>query len=246
MLRRHHALRLRAACARLGALVLSGAGRNLGPGLRRDDESARRSACARLRALVLSGGLVACQRLGALVLLGGLVACASLPPQAPAERVHAGRFSAIAKLDDRQENLSGRFVLAVRGESLTLDLASPLGTTLARVETGPDGARLTEPGSPPRELRGASAEALAEQALGFALPASGIGDWIVGRPVAHRAASTLLNDGHVSVIEQDGWTIRVLERFAGNGLPRRLAFERPAHAASPAIRLQLVLDDPAG
>ncbi len=198
----------------------------------------RRHRALRLRA--------ACARLGALAVLGGLAACASLPPPAPAERVHAGRFSAIARLDDRQENLSGRFVLSVRGESLTLDLASPLGTTLARVESGPDGARLTEPGSPPRELRGPSAEALAEQALGFALPASGIGDWIVGRPVAHRAASTTVHDGHISAIEQDGWTIRVLERFAGNGLPRRLAFERPAHAASPAIRLQLVLDDPAG
>jgi outer membrane lipoprotein LolB len=205
--------------------------RTLGPRIRGDDESATRSACARIGALVLSGGLVA---------------CASLPPPAPAERVHAGRFSAVAMMDGRQENLSGRFVLSVRGESLTLDLASPLGTTLARVETGPEGARLTEPGSPPRELRGASAEALAEQALGFALPATGIADWIVGRPVARRPARTTEQDGRVGVIEQDGWTIRVLERFASNDLPRRLSFERPAHNASPAIRLQLVLDDPAG
>ncbi len=216
------------------------------PGARRNDQAAGRAARTRLRALAQSGGLVACVRLAALVLSGGLAACASLPPPAPAERIHTGRFSATAKLGDRQENLSGRFVLAVRGDSLTLDLASALGTTLARVESGPDGARLTEPGSPPRELRGANAEALAEQALGFALPASGIGDWIVGRPVAHRAASATLQDGQISAIEQDGWTIRVLERFAANGLPRRLAFERPAHAASPAIRLQLVLDDPAG
>ncbi len=207
-----------------------------------DDESAHRSACARIRALVLSGGLVAC----ALVVWGGLVGCASLPPPAPAERVHAGRFSATAHTHDRQENLSGRFVLAVRGASLTLDLASPLGTTLARVEAGPGGARLVEPGSPPRELRGASAEALVEQALGFALPASGIADWIVGRPVALRPARTTQQDGRISAIEQDGWTIRVLERFAANDLPRRLSFERPAHDASPAIRLQLVLDDPAG
>ncbi|GAB4464445.1 MAG: lipoprotein insertase outer membrane protein LolB [Burkholderiaceae bacterium] len=205
-----------------------------------------RPARARRRALGLSGGLVACVRLAALFVWGGLVACASLPPQAPAERVHAGRFSAIASLDDRQENLSGRFVLAIRGESLTLDLASPLGTTLARVETGPDGARFVEPGSPPRELRGASAEALAEQALGFALPASGIADWIVGRPVARRPARTTLQDGRISAIDQDGWTIRVLERFASNDLPRRLSFERPAHDAAPAIRLQLVLDEPAG
>jgi outer membrane lipoprotein LolB len=181
-----------------------------------------------------------------LVLAGALAACASLPPPAPAERVHAGRFSAIARVDDRQENLSGRFVLSVRGESVTLDLASPLGTTLARVEAGPDGARLTEPGSPPRELRGANAEALAEQALGFALPASGIADWIVGRPVALRPARTTQQDGRISAIEQDGWTIRVLERFASNDLPRRLSFERPAYDTSPAIRLQLVLDDPAG
>jgi outer membrane lipoprotein LolB len=185
-------------------------------------------------------------RLAALVGAGGLVACASLPPQPPAERMHTGRFSATVRLADRQENLSGRFALSVRGTALTLDLASPLGTTLARIEAGPDGARLTEPGSPPRELSGPSAEALAEQALGFPLPASGIGDWILGRPVAQRAARTTQQDGHIDAIEQDGWTIRVLERFASSGLPRRLSFERPAHAAAPAIRLQLVLDDPAG
>lgn len=188
----------------------------------------------------------ACARVGALLVSGGLVGCASLGPSAPAERVHTGRFSAVAQFADRQENASGRFALSVRSGSLTLDLASALGTTLARVESGPDGARLTEPGSPPRELRGASAEALAERVLGFALPTVGLGDWIVGRPAPGRPAATTAHNGHLIAIEQDGWTIRVLERFASNGLPRRLVFERPAEPPSPAIRLQLVLDDPAG
>jgi LPS-assembly lipoprotein len=81
----------RSAIARLGALVLSGGRKTLGPRLRGDGQSARRSAIARLGALVLSGGRKALgprlrgdgqsarrsaiARLGALVLSGGLAAC---------------------------------------------------------------------------------------------------------------------------------------------------------------------------
>ena len=45
-------------------------------------------------------------------------------------------------------------------------------------------------------------------------------------------------------IEQDGWTIRVLDRFGADGAPRRLAFERPAAPYSPAVTVRLVLDAP--
>jgi len=55
-----------------------------------------------------------------------------------------------------------------------------------------------------------------------------------------------------SLLQQDGWTIAVQERFA-DGLPRRLQITRPALAGTapdqppqPALNLRLVLDEPGG
>jgi outer membrane lipoprotein LolB len=129
---------------------------------------------------------------------------------------------------------------------VTLDLDSPLGSTLARVEVDPQGARLTAPGNHgQREVRGANAEALTYEVLGWPLPVAGFRDWIDGRPVPARpAAERTSADG--KAFDQDGWTITVLERFdEGRGPPRRLVFERPeAQGLTPAISLRLVLDEP--
>jgi outer membrane lipoprotein LolB len=186
----------------------------------------------------------------AAVIVLGLAACASLPPMPVPERVHAGRFAATTThADGRSENTTGRFTLAVGPERLVLDLATPLGTTMARIETGPEGAVLRAPGAGGmQEVRGRDAEALAEEVLGWPLPATGIGDWIVGRPAPGRPSRVEQIDGQVRSLAQDGWTIRIAERF-DSGAPRRLVFARPAQPArgmappSPAITLRLVLDD---
>lgn len=178
----------------------------------------------------------------ALVTVAMLLAagCATLPAPPVADRTHVGRFSVNAS-GARQESATGRFELRVLRDTLTLDLSAPLGATLARFETGPAGAQLTVPGTPPRVVRGRSPEELADEVLGYALPVSGMGDWILGRPAPGRAASQSA-DG--SMIEQDGWTIRILERFADGALPRLLTFQRPGAASAPAITLRLVLDAP--
>jgi outer membrane lipoprotein LolB len=180
-----------------------------------------------------------------------LAACATLPAVQEAERTHAGRFAATTSLDGRSENTTGRFTLSVSGPRLVLDLASPLGTTMARIESGPDGALMRAPGSDGlQDARGRDAEALALQVLGWPLPVAGIGDWIVGRPAPARPSRTQGNDGRLQTIEQDGWTIEIAERF-DTGEPRRLVFVRPARPgnaltpAAPAITLRLVLDEPA-
>lgn len=181
------------------------------------------------------------RKLAAVALLLALAGCASLPVPSPADRTHAGRFSVNAQAADRQETATGRFELRVLRDSLTLDLSAPLGATLARLETGPGGAQLTVPGNPPRIVRGRDAEALADEVLGYALPVSGLGDWILGRPAPGRGA-TQSPDG--SVIEQDGWTIRIVERFADGALPRLMTLQRAGAANAPAITLRLVLDAP--
>lgn len=173
-------------------------------------------------------------------LLGvGLAGCATTPPTL-AERTYAGRFSAVTTLGERRDSVSGRFRLEIHGASQILDLATPLGTTVARIASGPDGARATGPTM--QEVHGRDAEALTEQLLGWRLPVSGLADWIEGRPAPGRAARVEPDQGRPVLIEQDGWTIRVAETFDQTVRPRLLVLERPATPLAPGVVLRLVLD----
>jgi outer membrane lipoprotein LolB len=179
--------------------------------------------------------------------LATLVAgCGSLPPADPTMTIHTGRFSAVIRQGGSQESVTGRFTLATGGGRTVLDLASPLGNTLARVEADAGGASLTAPRDDGTlaTWEGTDADALAESVLGYRLPVTGLPDWIAGRAVAERPALRSPQDGPAQRIEQDGWIIVVDQWFDQNGLPRRLTLDRGTGSeATPALRLRLVLDD---
>jgi outer membrane lipoprotein LolB len=175
-----------------------------------------------------------------------LQACSTFAPLTNPERQYLGRFSVVTTLAEKRDSGSGRFKLAVDRNITVLDLDTPLGSTLARVQVDARGAHLFAPGDGgQREVHGANAEALTYEVLGWPLPVNGFRDWIDGRPVADRPSAPRTN-GDGKVFQQDGWTVSVLERFdAGRGAPRRLLFERPEEAGqTPAISLRLVLDEP--
>ena len=172
-----------------------------------------------------------------------LTACSTLTPS-PADRAYSGRFAVTTALGDQRENVSGRFSLEIRGAQQMLELASPLGTTVARIEIEPGGARAT--GARMQEVRGADADALTEQLLGWPLPVSGLADWIEGRPVPQRVARIERDGERIALIEQDGWVIRLSEYFESSAHPRRLVLERPAGASTPSVVLRLIVDQPGG
>jgi outer membrane lipoprotein LolB len=78
--------------------------------------------------------------------------------------------------------------------------------------------------------------------LGWTLPVSGLPDWIEGRPVAGRPAVLSPPQGLIETIEQDGWTIRILERFDASPDPRRIELARAQSTTSPSVVLRIVLD----
>lgn len=175
-------------------------------------------------------------------LLGG---CAVLAPSDVAMRTYSGRFAANIDRDGMREAASGRFTMEIYRERTTLDLASPLGNTLARIESGADGATLKAPQADGTlaTWRGPSADALAESVLGYGLPVSGLSDWITGRPTPGRPSRVLPEAGPAQRIEQDGWIIVIDERFEESGAPRRLSLERIADAPmSTSLQVRLVLD----
>lgn len=172
-----------------------------------------------------------------------LMAACATAPLTPPDRSYSGRFSATVTAGERRDNVSGRFNFEIRGQQQTLDLVSPLGTTVARIEVEPGLARAT--GVQMQEIRGPDADALTEQLLGWPLPVSGLADWIEGRPAPDRSARVQREAERVVLIEQDGWTIRVSELSEMTARPRRLTIERPAALNAPAVILRLVVDEPA-
>lgn len=177
--------------------------------------------------------------------LAVVAGCTTLPPIERAERVYSGRFAATVAQGEQRESTSGRFTLVVRLDGVTIDLSTPVGNTLARIRTTPDAATLTAPqqdGSL-RTWQGASPEALAEAVLGWRLPVSGLPEWLAGRPMSDRPVLLAPPDGPLQQFEQEGWTIRIEERFKGTGAPHRLSLDRSAEATAPAIRLRLVVDE---
>ncbi|MEP6609852.1 MAG: outer membrane lipoprotein LolB [Burkholderiaceae bacterium] len=161
----------------------------------------------------------------------------------PADRAYTGRFSATTFSGDKRDNASGRFSLEVRGAKTLLELSSPLGNTLARIEVEPGGARATA--AHMHEVRDTDVDALTQQLLGWPLPVSGLADWLEGQPAPQRTARVERESGRVALIEQDGWTIRIPEYSESPTRPRRLMLERPSTANAPSVSLRLVVDDPA-
>jgi len=184
-----------------------------------------------------------------LLLLLLLSACASLPPPKGADHHYAGRFSLAVTHPDpggepRREAWTGRFTLQVDAQSLTLDLVSPLGSTIARFETDPREARLLVPADGGvRVEHGPDARALSEQVLGWSLPVAGMPDWVEGRPSPGRPFQVLPSQGEAARFEQDGWSVSVEDPAEGRP-GRRLQMNRGGDAGAPDVALRVVLDGP--
>lgn len=176
------------------------------------------------------------------VLCGALAACAT-PGPADGDG-EAGVFSRVGRFALRvespagkQEAVQGGFAWRDDGRALRLDLANPLGATLARVEAGRGGAVLTR--SDGSQTAAADPDALVAEVLGSDVPVSGLRDWLRGR-VDDGRASDLQRDesGRPERFVQDGWLAR-LSRYDEEG-PRLLQLER--RQSGERINVRLVVD----
>jgi len=197
----------------------------------------------------------------ALALLGGCAAPA-LPP-GDGERAWAGRFSLVLRSRNRSQAWSGRFALLASAQHSSIELYSPLGSTLARCEWGPWGARIRVAGGDgPREESGEDPQELALRLLGWPLPLAQLSSWIQGRPAPDSGAQgSKGGEGDETSFDQDGWSVHA-HSVAPGGRPVRIEIARapaPAaadatadsgadsgadSAANAAVALRIVLDPP--
>lgn len=112
-----------------------------------------------------------------------LAACASAPkpPAAVDGQPPTAWQGRLAMTVDSQppERMSASFTLQGSERAGSLDLFSPLGSTLARAEWGAQGATLTQ-GQDVRRF--ASLDAMLAQLASAALPVQALFDWLQGRP----------------------------------------------------------------
>ncbi|HEY1611056.1 MAG TPA: lipoprotein insertase outer membrane protein LolB [Paraburkholderia sp.] len=198
--------------------------------------SRRRSSVARNLRRTALGAAVA-----TLVALAG---CASAPHRLPStsnattslttqtSRAYHGRF-AVQYVDQtgQQRNAYGDFTWRENDATVTLELRTPLGQTLAIVTSSPAQATLELPNRQP--ITADNVSTLMQTSLGFALPVEGLRYWLQPSVAPDSRAHTTADQqdpSRLSQIRQDGWTIDYL-----------------AYANAPATgvkRVNLTRDDP--
>ena len=179
------------------------------------------------------------KRLLALVSVLLLAACATPPAinvsDAGSAFQRTGRFAvSVDEVGNASQAVQGGFAWYDTGTHLILDLANPLGSTLARIEVFPGRAQLTRSDGSVQSASGA--DALVEQVVGAAVPVTGLRAWLKGHVNRSQVASLQTHsDTTVSRFEQDGWSV-VLSRYDEKG-PRVLQLVRKEGLRTISVRL---------
>jgi outer membrane lipoprotein LolB len=110
-------------------------------------------------------------------------------------------------------------------QSDEIDLASPLGQTVARLVRAADGIHLAA--SDGRETMAPDWESLTERELGWSLPVSGLVHWVqsAAAPAARYEVTAADDQGRPRELRQQGWTIAYLA-YDEQDRPTRLRLSR--------------------
>lgn len=136
-----------------------------------------------------------------------------------------------------QEAVQGGFAWRDTPSGQRLDLANPLGNTLARIDLQPGKAILTRTNGTVEEA--SDPDALVELVLGSPIPIAGLRYWLRGKLAPGPAEHVEKNDqGQLYRFGQQGWRVE-LSRYDQQG-PRLLRLRRTE--ASRDISLRLVVD----
>ncbi len=121
-----------------------------------------------------------------------------------------------------------------RKDSDEIDLRSPIGTQLARLDIDPAGARLDLGDGAMHAAP--TVEGLSRELLGWELPLSGLRYWVQAMPEPGAPASIERDEqGRPYRLEQAGWTIDY-DNYA-QALPGKLILRRQT------LEIRLVIDD---
>ena len=156
------------------------------------------------------------------------------------ERV--GRFAVSAETPGEPlQAAQGGFAWQDAGRVLTVDLATPMGATLARVVVQPGHARLTP--AEGDEIHAATADDLLEQVLGTPVPVAQLRHWLRGR-LGPEPADDVQRDEESRPLRfrQHGWAV-TLSRYDAQG-PQLLRLQRSDAGRQLSVRLAVDASQP--
>lgn len=191
-----------------------------------------------------------------LVLTAFLASCASTVPSeqreqtAAATRVYheavdmSGRLSIRYQANGSEQALHGSFNWSQRPERIMVSLLSPLGQTLATIESTPAETILRQPGQPPRTA--SDVDTLTAQALGWPLPVAGLRHWLQGFAMDAGGRRMIAAPGMSAPQQtsmQDGWRLHYASwnQEAALPHPKRLDLQRSTQQAGD-VEIRLIID----
>lgn len=172
------------------------------------------------------------------MLVAGCAAPGKIGPDTDTAFQRTGRFAVTVKnFTGAPDAVQGGFAWRDTGSVLTLDLANPLGSTLARV-TVRDGIAVLRHSNGAQEYA-PDADGLVEQVLGSPVPVSGLRDWLHGQ-TGTGAVHDVRKDattGELIEFTQEGWRVR-LSRYDAMG-PTLVQLNRRDAQRDISVRLAI-------
>ena len=173
--------------------------------------------------------------------------CSSLQPLPQGERsfydkiqIH-GRFSANYEHNNQLQSTQGRFQWNQHGQSIDIDLLSPLGQTVARLTIAPGAATIQQSG---RETLVANSSAeLTEQTLGWVLPVEGMRDWLQGFNRRENKSLEAASPTGIGEFDADGWHIQYVswQQNDQSVYPKRIDLARNSLHLKQ-LKLRIIID----
>ena len=184
-----------------------------------------------------------------------LSACATITPPVNVEQNASqrsymdaleldGRMSVQYQKDERDEAIHVSFSWKQSKDRSTITILSPLGQILATIDVKPGLATLTQSGQAPRNA--ADVDTLAEQALGWPLPVSGLRNWLQGFATDANNKAFIATATNTKVLTRDGWNVQYMSWEDDNqtppqSRPKRIDLTRQTEQAGK-VMIRIVLD----
>jgi outer membrane lipoprotein LolB len=155
-----------------------------------------------------------------------------------------GRLFVNFEKDGKPDTISVKFNWLQQGTRVDVDLASPMGQTVARISVTPEAATLTQ-SDKRAPLVAKDIDTLTAEALGWSLPVSGLREWLQGYARGADGQRFTASPAQNTVLTADGWRLTFVswqDDAAATPSPKRIDATRAATASSGELAIRIVID----
>jgi outer membrane lipoprotein LolB len=154
------------------------------------------------------------------VLASQLLACTSLTSQPNANGQQANwTLSGKIGITTPKESVAGFVRWQQQQDDFDIYVSGPLGQGSIRIEGNPDQATITQGGKTSNSV---NPQQLVYEQLGWFFPLVNLPHWLQGKQAPYSPATKTSEDGRLSQIKQDQWTVDYLRYHAYYQLPERI------------------------